>query len=259
MSSYNDCCKKVKYIKSVHRHGSKIFLLVVKNDKSLEPTNIIKASTSINGIKSIISECEGINWYNNQSINKIKYNLEKKIKTYYRINIKANSGFFNINPNTDYSKIKKYLDLTVNHYIKIWQNYKGNKYAPFHGDLSLVGNVMFNTKDEVLFVDWEQFDVNVKMPTGLDIVMTLMENIYYEVTRFKKIKKNVMEHFVNSINNLNDAKLLSPLLFHNTISSTLNFVNSNVDIWKGQHLKLPALKLSKNIVQEIDNAISKVI
>ena len=249
----------MKYIKSAHRHGSENFLLVVKNDKNLEPTNIIKASTSENGIKSIISECEGINWYNNKSVNQIKYNLEKKIETYYRVNIKVNSGFFNINSNTDYSKIKKYLDLTINHYIQIWQNYKGNEYAPFHGDLSLVGNVMFNNKNEVLFVDWEQFDLNMKMPTGLDIVMTLMENIYYEITRFKKIKKNVMEHFVNSIYKLNDAKLLSPLLFHNTISSTLNFVNLNIDIWKGQHLKLPALKLSKNIVKEIDNAISKVI
>ena len=249
----------MKYIKSVHRHGSETFLLVIKNDKNLKPTSIIKASTSKNGIKSIISECEGINWYNSKSINQIKYNFEKKIETYYRINIRVNSGFFNINPNTDYSKIKKYLDLTINHYILIWQNYKGNKYAPFHGDLSLVGNVMFNNKNEVLFVDWEQFDANMKMPTGLDIVMTLMENIYYEVIRFKKIKKNVMEHLVNSIYNLNQANLLSPLLLHNTISNTLNFINSNIHIWKGQHHKLPALKLSKNIVQEIDNAISKVI
>ena len=249
----------MKYIKSAHRHGSETFLLVVKNDKSLEPTNIIKASTSENGIKSIISECEGISWYNNQSINKIEYNLEKKIETYYRINIKINIGFFNINPQSDYSKIKKYLDLTVNHYIQIWQNYKRSEYAPFHGDLSLVGNVMFNIKDEVLFVDWEQFDANMKMPTGLDIVMTLMENIYYEVIRFKKIKKNVMEHFINSIYILNEANLLSPLLLHNTISNTLNFINSNIHIWNGQHHKLPALKLSKNIVQEIDNAISKVI
>ena len=134
-----------------------------------------------------------------------------------------------------------------------------HEYAPFHGDLSLVGNVMFNTKDEVLFVDWEQFDANLKMPTGLDIVMTLMENIYYEIEKFKKIKKGVMEHFVNSIYNLHEAKLLSPLLFQNTISNTLKFVNSNIHIWKGQHNKLPALKLSKNIVQELDNAISKVV
>ena len=249
----------MKYIKSAHRHGSEIFLLVVKNDKSLEPTNIIKASTSENGIKSIISECEGISWYNNQSINKIKYNLEKKIKTYYRINIKINIGFFNINPQSDYSKIKKYLDLTVNHYIQIWQNYKRSEYAPFHGDLSLVGNVMFNTQEEVLFVDWEQFDANMKMPTGLDIVMTLMENIYYEEIRFKKIKKNVMEHFVNSVHDLYQAKLLSPLLFHNTASNALDFINSNLNIWKGQHSKLPALKLSSYAIREIDNAISKII
>ena len=69
----------MKYIKSVHRHGSEIFLLVIKDDKNLKPTNIIKSSTSKNGIKSIISECEGINWYNNHSSIKIEYNLEKKL------------------------------------------------------------------------------------------------------------------------------------------------------------------------------------
>jgi len=249
----------VKYIKSVHRHGSETFLLVIKNDKNLNPTNIIKSSTSKNGIESIISECEGINWYNNQSTNKIEYNLEKKIKTYYKINIKVNKNFFNINPNKEYSEIKNFLDLTIKHYIKIWHNYREHEYAPFHGDLSLVGNVMFNNDNEVLIVDWEQFDNSMKMPTGLDIIMTLLENIYYEEFKFKKIKKNVKEHFVNSIYNLNQAKLLSPLLFNNTISKALDFINSNLDIWRGQHSKLPALKLSRNTVREIDNAISNII
>ena len=249
----------MKYIKSVHRHGSETFLLVIKNDKNLKPTSIIKASTSKNGIKSIISECEGINWYNNQSTIKIEYNLEKEIETYYRINIKVNNNFFNIKPNKEYSKIKNYLDLTINHYIKIWHNYREHEYAPFHGDLSLVGNVMFNSENEVLIVDWEQFNGNMKMPTGLDIIMILMENIYYEELKFKKIKKNVKEHFINSVHNLNQAKLLSPLLFHDTASKALDFINSNLDIWRGQHSKLPSLKLSRNTIREIDNAISSII
>ena len=70
----------MKYIKSVHRHGSETFLLIVKDERSLETKNIIKSSTSENGINSIKSEAEGIDWYNNLSKNKIKYNLEKKQK-----------------------------------------------------------------------------------------------------------------------------------------------------------------------------------
>jgi len=249
----------VKCIKGVHRHGSETFLLILKDEKNLETTSIVKASTTENGIKSIISESKGINWYNGQSKNKIVYNLEKKIKTYHRIKIELNKGFFNINLNLNYPKIKKYLDLTINHYIQIWHEYRGHEYAPFHGDMSLVGNVMFNNEDEVLFVDWEQFDINMKMPTGLDITMTLLENIYYEIIRFKKIKTDVLKHFVNSIHTLNQAKLLSPLLSHNPARNTLDFINSNTDIWNGQHFKLPALKLSKNTIEEIDNAISKMI
>ena len=249
----------MKYIKSVHRHGSETFLLEIKDDKNLKLKNIIKASTSKNGIKSIISECKGIDWYNNQSSIKIEYNFEKKIENYYRINIKANNSFFNTNHNKGYSEIKNYIDLTVNHYIKIWHNYRDQEYAVFHGDLSLVGNVMFNKNNEVLFVDWEQFDDSMKMPTGLDIIIMLMENIYYEELKFKKIKKNVKEHFVNSVYNLNHAKLLSPLLSHKTTSKALDFINSNLDIWRGQHSKLPALKLSRNTIHEIDNAISNII
>ena len=249
----------MKYIKSVHRHGSETFLLVIKDNNNLKSTNIIKTSTSKNGIKSIIAEYEGINWYNNQSLIKIESNLEKKIETYYKINIKVNNNFFNINPKKEYSEIKDYLDLTINHYIKIWYNFRKYEYAPFHGDLSLVGNVMFNNDNEVLIVDWEQFDESMKMPTGLDIIMLLMENIYYEELKFKKIKNNVKEHFVNSVHILNQAKLLSPLLFQNTTSKAIDFINSNLDIWRGQHSKLPALKLSRKSICEIDNAISNIM
>ena len=58
---------------------------------------------------------------------------------------------------------------------------------------------------------------------------------------------------------LNEAKLLSPLLINNPAKNTLNFIKSNTDIWKGQHFKLPVLKLSKNIIEEIDNAMSKMV
>ena len=249
----------MKYIKGVYRHGSENFLMLLKDDKTLETKSIIKASTSEKGVKSIMSECEGIEWYNSFSKNKIEYTLEKKIKTYHRIKIEINSSFFNVNPSLNYLMIEKYLDLTINHYIQIWDKYKGYEFAPFHGDLSLVGNVMFNDKNEVLFVDWEQFSDNMNIPTGLDVTMTLMENIYYEIIRYKKIKKNVMKHFVNSIQYLNKSKLLSRYLLDSPAINTLNFINSHTDIWNGQHLKLPVLKLSKNVVQELDNAISKII
>ena len=246
----------MKYIKSVHRHGSETLLLVIKNKKNSDTSNIIKASTTQRGINSIISEFEGICWYNDQSGNKIKCNLEKKTKTYCRIKININKGFFNINSDMPYIHLKKYLDLTINHYIDIWQNYRNQKYAPFHGDLSLVGNVMFNDKDEVLFVDWEQFDNNFKMPTGLDLMMTIIENVWYETLRSNQINKDVLKHVKYSIQNLNKAQLLSPLLQEKPAQNSLNYINSNTEIWKGQHHKLPALKIPKKYIIEIDNAVA---
>ena len=182
----------MKYIKSVHRHGSETFLLVVKDKKSLETKNIIKSSTSENGINSIKSEAEGIDWYNILSKNKISYKLERETINYYRININANKDFFNINFNPNYLKVKKYLDLAVIHYIEIWRNYKGQDFAPLHGDMSLIGNVMFNKTDEVLFIDWEHFENNLKVPTGLDIIIFLLENVFHDLNRTKKLSHDVM-------------------------------------------------------------------
>ena len=249
----------MKYIKSVHRHGAETFLLIIKDKKSLESKNIIKSSTSENGINSIKSECEGINWYNNLSKNKIIYNFEKKTKTYYKVNIDVNRGFFNITFNPNYFNGKKYLDLTINHYIQIWENYKSYEFAPFHGDLSLVGNVMFNKADEVLFVDWEHFNNNSKIPTGMDIIMLLLENVFHDLKKYKKIREDVLIHVAKSIKTLKTSKLLSPLLFQNPAMSTLNFINLNSYIWNKQFFKLPILKFSKNNIEEIDDRVSKIL
>ena len=246
----------MKYIKGVHRHGSETFLIVSNDQKGSEPNTIIKTSTTKNGIDSIVSEYNGINWYNNLSKHKIICNLDIKTKTYYRIEIKLNKGFFNLSPKIFYQKIKKYLDLTIQHYTEIWHEYKNKNYSPFHGDLSLVGNVMFNELDDVLFVDWEQFDNSSRMPTGLDMIMIIIENVWYETLRSNHIPKVVLKHVKKLIEKLIKAQLLSPLLQEKPALSTLNFINANIGIWKGQHYKLPVLKVPKHYIIEIDNAMS---
>ena len=47
------------------------FFDFIKKLKKPETTSIIKTSSTKNGIKAIISECEGIDWYNNRTKNKI--------------------------------------------------------------------------------------------------------------------------------------------------------------------------------------------
>lgn len=256
MSSNNNGSKKVKYIKGIHRHGSETFLLVSRDLKSLEFKSIIKSATTQIGINSIISEHKGIIWYNDQTANKIIFNYEKKTKNYNKIEINLNKGFFNIKSDLPYLKLKKYLDLTVNHYIEVWQKYKNQKFAPLHGDLSLVGNVMFNNKDEVLFVDWEQFDNISNIPTGLDPIMTIIENIWYESLRSKQINKDVMKHIKSLVTGLSNAKLLSPLLKKTPAQTAIEFIKCNQNIWNSQYFKLPALKIPNRYIKEIDNAVA---
>ncbi|MDC3000906.1 hypothetical protein OAY25_06270 [Candidatus Pelagibacter sp.] len=247
----------MKYIKGVHRHGSETFLIYTKDETSNELKNIIKSSTTKKGINSIISEYHGIKWYNEESEIKIDCHLEKITDNYSRIKIYINKGFFNIETNKPYLKLAKYLNLTLDHYIKIWNKYKKKTYAPFHGDLSLVGNVMFNKFNEVLFVDWEQFDNNNKMPTGSDFIMIIIENVLYESLRSKIIDEKIFTHIKSLIVSLNNADLLSPLLQKQPAQSTLKFIKSNTDIWKGQHFKLPCLKIPEKYILKIDNAINK--
>ena len=249
----------MKYITRVHTHGSEIFQLALKDEKTSELLEIIKSATTEAGINSIISEHKGILWYNERSKNKIICNLEKVSNSYQRIKISPNKGFFNIPSNKSYIEQKKYIDLIISHYIEIWQDFKGRKYAPLHGDLSLVGNVMFNYKNEVLFVDWEQFDNNENMPTGTDPIMTILENVWYEIIRSKKLHPDILKHIVSSITILKKAKLISPLLFENPVMTTLNFIKSNSNIWNGQYFKLPVLRLSEKHIRDIDKAISQTI
>ena len=115
---------------------------------------------------------------------------------------------------------------------------------------------MFNNKDDVLFVDWEQFDNSFKMPTGIDLIMTLIENVWYESKRSNQISIDVFKHVKKVTQNLKDAKLLSPLISDKPAQNSLNFINSNMEIWNGQHLKLPVLKVPKRYILEIDNAIA---
>lgn len=246
----------MKIIKGVHRHGSETFLLYLKDSKNNKLESIIKRSTSKKGIKSIVSEYEGVRWYNKRNKNKIICELQKITDRYVEIKIVSNKKFFNIKSNNIYTSKIKYIDLTIRHYINVWCDYVGQTYAPFHGDLSLVGNVMFNDNDEVLFVDWEQFESNINVPTGLDLIMMLLENIWYDLKKSKKIRFDVLKHFENSIYFLNKTGLLSPLLLNNPAANALKFINSNTDIWNGQHFKLPVLRLSEKNILEIDSVIT---
>ena len=248
----------MKYIKGVHRHGSETFTIISKDKKNSNLNKIYKSASTIIGIKSIISEFNGITWYNERNQNNVLYELKKYSDYYYKIMITLNKQFYNINSNMKYLMLEKYLDLTISHYAHIWHDYKGHEFAPLHGDLSLVGNVMFNYNDEVLFVDWEHFQKDKNIPIGLDIIMILLENIWYETRRSNKIDSSVLRHFVNSLNSLNNLKLLSPLFLDNPAYNSVNFIQSNIDIWNGQHNKLPILRLSKKDIFEIDNAVSQL-
>ena len=247
----------MKYIKGVNRHGSEFILTIKKNRKTNTILSIEKTSTTVKGIGSLVSEYEGMKWYNKRSKHKILSKLTQFTETYQKLAITPNDGFFHIDSKVPYIKLKYFLDLTIDHYIETWSEYKNLPFAPIHGDLSLVGNVMFNKNNDVLFVDWEQFHIFEKIPTGFDAIMIIMENIYYEELRYKKIKFDVLKHVLILFKRLKQEKLISIKLIDNPLRKVSNFIASNKQIWNGQHFKLPSLKLSERIIDYVDTALKE--
>jgi len=247
----------MKYIKGVNRHGSEFILTIKKDRKTNTILSIEKTSTTVKGIGSLASEYEGMKWYNKRSKHKILSKLTQFTKTYQKLAITPNDGFFHVNSKVPYIKLKYFLDLTIDHYIETWCEYKNLPFAPIHGDLSLVGNVMFNKNNDVLFVDWEQFHVFERIPTGLDAIMIIMENIYYEELRYNKIKPDVLKHILILFKRLKKEKLISIKLMDSPLRKVLDFIVSNKQIWNGQHFKLPSLKLSGRFINYIDTALKE--
>ena len=84
----------MNYISGVWRHGAET-ILSFYHYPNKEIEKICKSASTINGIKSIQSEVNGLNWYNNRSENKILYKYNIYRKNYSLITIFPNSGFYN--------------------------------------------------------------------------------------------------------------------------------------------------------------------
>jgi hypothetical protein len=245
----------MNYISGVWRHGSET-ILSFYSDSNSNIKKICKSSTTSKGLYSIESEINGFNWYNKRSNNKIHYSYGIKRDNYALITIYPNCGFYKPTTKILEENIYMFTDIMVEHYIRIWFNYKNSKYSPLHGDLSLIGNVLFNRSNEAIFIDWEHFKEDSGMPTGFDPLMIMFENMYFEHKKTKKISLKTIKNTVYLINKIKSEKLLSDIFFRNPLQSTINVIKNNSLIWNGQHFKLPILKISPEIIFNIDSILN---
>lgn len=241
-----------------HRHGAKTFL-VFTYDGAKSPALIRKSASSSDGIKSLTNERRGIDWYNKTASVGLEYEYKEFCDTYHSIDIRFNAGCHHPRLGRGYLGAVKYLEKTMLHYCDVWRNCSSNvnELSPSHGDLSLVGNIIFDKNINPLFVDWEHFSLDV-MPIGFDVVSCIFEIIYYETRKRPNLSIEVVEHAKGLLKNLHERGFLADIFLAIPLSSAIGAIKNNQNIWCGQHLKLPITKFNDYEVSLLDELFSLV-
>ncbi|MDA9148580.1 hypothetical protein N9O08_01595 [Alphaproteobacteria bacterium] len=232
--------------------------VIMNYDTSNELTSIIKSASHKNGIKSVDAEICGLDWYAKRSSNPISYNFYKVSDTYINLSIKALDKI-KIPGNSTYSNYKRLIPIVIKHYCDVWG--KGSDIRAMnalHGDLSLVGNVLFKNSETPVFIDWEHFKENAA-PIGFDALNCILELLYYEDLNNLNLLHSNLKHVSEMINLLDQKKCLNDIFRFSPLLKITNFMKKNANLWGSQVSKFPVLKFSKDQVSYIDKHLNKFL
>jgi len=177
--------KKEKY-ELIRTHKNNVILLF------LPKLNIFrKFSVVSTGMKKIIAEHDGLNWY----FKRRKIKDKKIIRKFYQINKKFAALDLNkiegkkLKSWDSINKNFSFLYSTYYHYKKI---YPKKKLTNIHGDLTL-DNIIFNNK-KINIIDWEFFHAKPKL-WGYDLAYLFLSSISIPFIVKKKITQNELNLF----------------------------------------------------------------
>lgn len=243
-----------------HRHGGSTFLSR-HCDENGTLVCIKKSASNSSGILSLLNEISGLSWYNNtKSRDKIPFRVDSQLVGYCSIAILPLRSYKKIPLKRGYIYNAKLISSLVSHYCHVWGNSRSlsPEFTPFHGDLSLVGNVLFDDQLEPLFIDWEHFSY-AGAPIGFDAVSCVFEMLLYEMTLNGGIASNSLRHAGNMLLLLRGQGLLADVFSNNPLRGLLTFMNDNRNLWAGQYYKIPILKYTDDQIAWLDNEINKAM
>lgn len=224
-------------LNSSHKNG--IVILYDYNNK------IFIKSSSCHGYQNILNEMSGFTWYrkNNKSniLNETDYRIQKSnYNKYIRLFVKEYIGS-KYSPYDPIEKNIKIIKKLISHYFTIWKKSEKQDLYPIHGDFS-IGNCII-IRDEVIIFDWEHFNKNAA-PFGFDVVNLYYENIFFTLSKQKKVSAIQIEHFKEIKNNLK-KKLNKINDFEVDLLFLINFLNNNKSYWQKSFNKLPVINFVK--------------
>ena len=231
--------------------------VTMKYNKFCELTSIVKSAAHKIGIKSINSEVCGLDWYAERCSKPLSYNVYRVSDTYINLSINA-LNIIEIPEKCSYSNYKQLIPVVIKHYCNVW-NKEGHSQTlnALHGDLSLVGNVLFIDSDTPVFIDWEHFKENAA-PVGFDALNCILELLYYEDLENLELLHSNLQHVSKMLHFLDHQKCLDEIFHCSPLLKMTNFMRTNSDLWGSQVSKFPVLKFSKNQVSYIDNYLNKI-
>ena len=239
-----------------NQHFSHNYVSMTYNSSNIL-MSITKSSSHKEGVKGINSEVQGLDWYNERSSNKLSYEVCRASESYISLCIKALNKI-EIPGMCSYSNYKDLIFSVVRNYCEVWNKETNGKNAcALHGDLSLVGNILFVDLNSPVFIDWEHFDKNAA-PIGFDALNCILELLYYEDLSDINLLHSNLRHTSKMMNFLDSKKCLDKVFYNSPLLSMTDFMRKNSHLWGSQIDKFPVLKFSKDQVVYIDNYLNKV-
>jgi hypothetical protein len=229
-------------------HQSNVFMTLETNDEGT-PTAIYKSSSG-EGISHIRQELEGFNWYNEQSENKVNFQIERDEDSYFRVKFDFIDGetfplkrgvLGNADP----------ILATIKHYIDIWGKFSSLGKGPLHGDFCL-GNTVFVDSNPVM-MDWEHFHPD-GVPIGFDALFSIYLSLWFECeNRFPK--ERTLSLIAKMISLLIQHECLNNCLAETPLKSMINFIKENRTLWGAQSEKIPMLMFNKELITFVDEKV----
>lgn len=237
-----------------HQHFSSTFFMEQFNcdDKSIYFT---KSSSSIEGVRSIYRELKGIDWYNSKTNNLIKYKVSIKRNNYIKVKFNKIEGSIPKFSKQTYSSNIQKIEIIIDHYCTVWGSCKKNSKLPIHGDLSLIGNIIFTNENKPVIIDWEHFNNNAS-PIGYDAIYFLFELLWFQIYHTNKMCNFSINHIRKMLLTLRFNNCLDTFFVQKPLKTTIDFILDNNKYWGPQIEKLTIIKFKKNQIELIDKILN---
>jgi hypothetical protein len=233
-------------------------ILSIGYDAQGGPLWIEKSSATPEGIRDLVRERDGLDWYASFVSYLSRPELDRPTAQYARLR----SQFFAGRSGTHRDGLlgnAPLISSAIAHYAAIWGEWAKTavdiEKAPVHGDLS-VDNVIVGDRG-IVFLDWEHFHMNA-LPVGFDACYLLFESLWYEARhRLGHISDEAILFVRQSLGILRDRGCLSRIFYMAPLEMTLKIMNEKKTVWGNQFRKFPILGWPREIVARIDRSIDR--